>query len=408
MFTFLLYTLHAEEVFIDKNTVSLAYISKTYTYCADTNAYQTFCENKALTYIDYDHEKLPTFLHGLKQNLLPQITAYQDRDIKASVLANIKDFDGQISGEWSDSQAIDLFAKTPSTYTLSTRSNGYTGGAHGYDAVAFTNYAIDTQKPIGLDDIFMKDYNTTLVAIAEKHYKHIVGLKETQSLQDDGWFNNKFVLPENIAMTDLGLYFYYNSYEIKSYAAGHTKFLLPYSKLHDIIDPEGILGFIFKENHLFQTSFYDKEKANISLNAKVNADKTLTLTVSIRNLSYMNQGWFSLSFPQLTQKENIVKKTETGFNSVHVYPRGSKIYHQGLKKAIRSKYLLVEGENKQWNDSKKHSIDLKLKVPAKLEELVVDIRAVFKSGKRTMTVPDTYEGIKGQQGFQNYRVHIGL
>lgn len=89
MLTFLLYTLHAGEVFVNKNTLSLA---------------------------------------------------------KASVLANIKDFDDQISGEWSNSQSIDLFAK----YTLSTRSNGYTGGAHGYGAVGFTNYAIDTQKLIGL------------------------------------------------------------------------------------------------------------------------------------------------------------------------------------------------------------------------------------------------------------------
>ena len=93
MLTFLLYTLHAGEVFVNKNTLSLA---------------------------------------------------------KASVLANIKDFDDQISGEWSNSQSIDLFAKIPATYTLSTRSDGYTGGAHGYGAVGFTNYAIDTQKLIGL------------------------------------------------------------------------------------------------------------------------------------------------------------------------------------------------------------------------------------------------------------------
>lgn len=408
LFTFLIYTLQAEEVFVNKNMVSLGHIHRSYTYCVDTQEYQTFCENKALTYIDYDHDNVPHFLHGLKQNLLPYITTYNKRDTKGSVLANMKDSHGQLSGNWYENQTIDLFAKTPVSYTLSTRSSGYTGGAHGYHAVSFTNYAIDTQKPIHLDDLFVKDYNTTLAAIAEKHYKYIVGLKETQSLQDDGWFDNKFILPENIAITDFGLYLYYNFYEIKPYAAGHTKFLLPYSKLDSIIDPQGMLGVILKKNHFFHTSFYDKEKASFSLNTKVNTDKTLTLTVSIKNLSYMNQGWFSLSFPQLTKKQNIVRKTAEGFSSVHVYPRRSKIYHQGLKKAIQSTYLLVEGENKQWNDNKKHNISLRMKVPAKLKELVVDMRAAFKSGKRMMTVPDAYDGVKGQQGFSNYRITIGL
>jgi len=408
MCLFMYTQLFSQEVFVDTSKLSLGQITLSNKYCKQIKRNASLCKSQELNYIDYDETDLPSFLHGLKKHLEPIVNAYRHNDLKSSILSDIKDFNADISGDWYDNSHIELFAKTPNTYTLSTTTNGYSGGAHGYYAVHFENYSVETQKALKLDDIFLKDYNQTLIKIAETHYRHTYGLTPKQSLENDGWFENKFVLAENIAITPQGLYFHYNSYEIKSYAAGQTEFLLPYNKLHKIIDPKGTLGFVLQHQENFHTAFYDKEKASITLDTHINPDKTITLTAIITNLSYLDKGWFSLSFPQLKNTQNIIKKEYKGFESLHLYPKGSKVYNQEYKKAVRSHYLLVEAETSKWRYDDNHTITLLLKALPQQKELIVDIRTAFKSSDKTITIPNGYEGTKGQQGYHNYRVFIGL
>jgi predicted RNA binding protein YcfA (HicA-like mRNA interferase family) len=128
----------------------------------------------------------------------------------------------------------------------------------------------------------------------------------------------------------------------------------------------------------------------------------------MQNLSYENKGWLSLSFPQLTAKEAIKNIQTQGFKSVQAYPKGSSIYHNEHKKAVKSTYLLVEGEDTQWSYNDTHSITLSVVPPSTEKELILDIRGNFKSKEKSIMLPNEYEGIKGQQGFTNYRVFIAL
>ena len=404
MFTQLL----SQELFIDQNKLTLGQITSSSTYCKKINLESSLCNSKKLSYIDYNDPNLPSFLTGLQQNIQTVIQAYEKNTIKTPVLENIQEFGAEFSGEWYNNHSITLFAKTPTTYTLSTISNGYTGGAHGYYTVHFDTYSIATQKPIKLDDLFIDDYNQTLMHIAEDHYKRTHELQPKQSLEDEGWFENKFVLAENIAITPQGLYFHYNSYEIQPYSAGQATFLLPYHTLYTIINPKGPLGFTLKNKDTFHTSFYDNETIFITLDTQINPDKTITLTATMSNLSFLEKGWFSLSFPQLQTTHSLVKKGYKGFETLKLYPKGSKVYHRKYKKAVSSHYLLVEAEVSHWEYKKENSITLLLKLPPQQKELIVDIHATVKSKNKTITIPDELEGIEGQQGYDNYRMFIGL
>ena len=408
IFIFILGLLHAEEIFIDTGSLSLAQITVSHKYCKQTSKEHSLCKSKKLNYIDYEDTDLPSFLKGLKNILKPVVDKYKNSDLKHSTLSDIKDFNSDISGDWYDEASITLFAKTVTTYTLATTSSGYSGGAHGYYSVHYDNYSTDTQQALRLDDLFIKDYKKELIQITQSHYKRTHELQPRQSLQDDGWFENKFLLAENIAITPEGLYFHYNSYEIKPYAAGHTTFLLPYSEIRSIINPQGPLRFTFQNNKHFHTMFYDKEQASISIDADINPDKSITLTAQMTNLSYLNKGWFSLSFPQLQSTQHIQKKEPIGFTSLHTYPKGSRVYHKKYNKAVSSHYLLVEGEDNQWKYNDSHTITLTLKVPMQQKELILDIRALLKSKTKTLPIPNDYEGIEGQQGYTNYRIFIGL
>ena len=408
LLSFMLFVSDAQERFVDADSLNLAHISLQEQYCKSIKPTQKLCKSKKLSYIDYDDTKLPTFLKGIKQHIEPVVLAYKADDLKKSTLSDLKEFSGDISGEWEDESSIELFAKTATTYTLSTSSSGYSGGAHGYHGMQFDNYNIQTGAKLTLDDLFVADYNQTLHAIAKEHYKASMGLKAQQPLTDDNWFDDNFVLASAFAITANGLYFFYNSYEIKPYAAGNTEFMLPYSKLKSIINPKGVLGFALEDNKTSHTLFKQDEALSLDISAQPQPDGTVQITASMQNLSYENKGWLSLSFPQLTAKEAIKNIQTQGFKSVQAYPKGSNIYNNEHKKAVKSAYLLVEGEDTQWQYNDTHSITLSVVPPSTDKELILDIRGNFKSKEKSIMLPKEYEGIKGQQGFTNYRVFIAL
>ena len=236
----------AQQRFLDPGEYHLSIRTLSEKYCTRIDKDRTFCEGKKLSYLDTDVRNLPAFLKGAHTFIDPILDDYRKENLKKEVFDTIKELDGDVRGEWYGETRIDLFAKTPTTYTLAIESNGYTGGAHGYDTVGYTNVSIATQKKLTLRELFLPGTEEKLKAVALKFYRMQHNLKPFQPLTDDDWFENRFVLAENFAITPRGLYFLYNRYEIKPYAAGQTSFFLPYGAVRDLIDPQGPLAFAIR------------------------------------------------------------------------------------------------------------------------------------------------------------------
>jgi len=399
---------HSREIFVKKENLNLGHITLFESYCKNITSSQKLCKSKKLSYIDYDDVNLPAFLQKIKEPISPIVQKYEADNLKANTLKDIEAFHSEISGNWSYENSIDFFAKTSTTYTLSTLSSGYEGGAHGYYYEGYDTYTIQTNKKLTLDDLFVADYNQTLHHIAQKHYKKLNALAPNQPLTNDGWFEDKFILAENFAITPRGLYFFYNQYEIKPYALGTTAFMLPYSKIRHIINPKGALGFALEKGYAIDAYFEEKEEISLEITTQKQVGGKIKVIAKMKNLSYLNHGWLSLSFPQLSTNASKNKLENVGFSNLHTYPKGSKIYHHTLKKAIRSSYLLVEGEDNQWKHDKINTITLTLTPPPNQKELILDIRGNLKSKTDMLMLPNRYKGTTGQQGFTNYRVFIDL
>ena len=397
-----------EELFVDQDGLNLGHITLSDKYCKSIKSSYTLCKSKKLSYIDYDATDLPAFLQNIKTHISPVVDKYKADDLKMSTLDILKDMDGEINGDWNNDSSIDLFAKTPSTYTLSTISSGYEGGAHGYYNESYDNFDIKTNAKLRLNDLFLPDTNQTLHEIAQTHYKKHFGLAPAQPLTDDEWFEDKFVLAQNFAITSRGLYFFYNQYEIKSYASGPTEFMLPYSKIQHLIDPKSALSFVLEGGRPFHAYFKQDDQMLIEVDAAVQPDGKVKITAKMKNLSFINRGWFSLSFPQLSNKNPKDSQLNEGFVKVNTYPKGSKVYNQELKKTVHSNYLLIEGEDNNWDYDKVNTITLTITPSASEKELILDIRGNLKSKEKTIMLPNEYDGVKGQQGFTNYRVFIDL
>lgn len=115
---------------------------------------------------------------------------------------------------------------------LSTYS--YAGGAHPNSFVYLINFDAQSGAALKLSDV-VRD-TARLRELAETAFREARGLSPDESLAEAGFFwGEDFALPENFALTEEGLYLFYNPYEAAAYAAGPTEFTIGREELSGLL-----------------------------------------------------------------------------------------------------------------------------------------------------------------------------
>lgn len=109
------------------------------------------------------------------------------------------------------------------------------GAAHPSGQSTVLNFDAKSGNIISLNNLMLVDYTSRLNSIAEKLFIEENG--------KEGWdFKpGKFRLCKDFAITNEGLRFYFDSYEIGPYAMGAPEVLIPYGAISDLIRPYGPL-----------------------------------------------------------------------------------------------------------------------------------------------------------------------
>ena len=107
------------------------------------------------------------------------------------------------------------------------------GGAHPGSGIYLRNFIPSTGDSLGLGMVFGDEAIKELTEIGEMEFNKKYPLAEGESYDQAGyWFKDDvFLLTPNFAFTSEGLWFYYNEYEIASYATGPQEILIPYEKI---------------------------------------------------------------------------------------------------------------------------------------------------------------------------------
>jgi hypothetical protein len=101
------------------------------------------------------------------------------------------------------------------------------GGAHGNSNVTFFNF--DTSgKRLNFNDLFTN--HRELTKKAKAYFE-----EETQGSGINYFPDEEFHLPANIGFNDEGVIFFYNVYEIASYADGITEFTIPFEEIESYL-----------------------------------------------------------------------------------------------------------------------------------------------------------------------------
>lgn len=137
---------------------------------------------------------------------------------------------------------MDVLKQKPSYLSIKYSHADYAGGAHGNSFATYLNYNPETHQELSLDSLIKPDKKKMLLTLAENIFRKNEKLSAKQSLADNYFFENGiFSLPSNFYVSDKGLVFVYNPYEIKPYVYGYTELLIPFEALKTITAPHTLL-----------------------------------------------------------------------------------------------------------------------------------------------------------------------
>ncbi len=122
----------------------------------------------------------------------------------------------------------------------------YSGGAHGNGFLGYYNFDLNNSEILMLSDLIEPGSYEKVTKVAEKIFREVTEVGDRDLNEAGYWFEeSKFHLNENFLITEKGLTFFYNSYEIAPYAGGPTELEIPYSAIKDFIKKDGPLKFLF-------------------------------------------------------------------------------------------------------------------------------------------------------------------
>ena len=152
------------------------------------------------------------------------------------------------SQAWTVERTGEAKLNKANIFSIDYTEYAFTGGAHPNTFVSFKNFNLNSGEEITFDELFSLEKQQELTKIAEQKFRKLKQMSPDDDLGSAGfWFeNNEFSLNDNFLITEKGLVFYYNNYEITAYAFGPTELEIPYTKIKMLIDESSILKYLVK------------------------------------------------------------------------------------------------------------------------------------------------------------------
>lgn len=131
---------------------------------------------------------------------------------------------------WYFKGKVSVLIASDSLVSLQVDTEEFTGAAHASFATNFVNIDPTSGRPYLLGALLRNGYESELTRLGEEDLRRQMALDESDSLSlnfgDEG-----FKLNDNYGFRPEGIVFYYNTYELGSYAEGPTEVLIPYELL---------------------------------------------------------------------------------------------------------------------------------------------------------------------------------
>lgn len=159
--------------------------------------------------------------------------------------AGLKEEFSDYSVPWTLERVCALLLDTAGVVSVRFEESSFLGGAHGLRIVHLASFDPSSGRRLTYADLFQPGFDSAFASIAEREFRAVRGIPDSQSLSDAGFWieEGKLEPPPNVAVGKEALILYYNAYEIAPYALGPTELYIPLVSLKSIIRRNGPLDF---------------------------------------------------------------------------------------------------------------------------------------------------------------------
>ncbi len=173
-------------------------------------------------------------------NLNRMKQSYADNYVSSNQELYKSNIGGQ-SMNWESLEFMHILYNDRNFLTFYTISYAFTGGAHGMEVFDFNVVDLKTGKIISLAEIFAADQETALTALLTREFQKLNNVKPGQKLTEAGFFVDEVKPSRNFYITDEGIGFFYNHYEIAPYSNGPSNCFLTYEELRPLMRKDSVL-----------------------------------------------------------------------------------------------------------------------------------------------------------------------
>lgn len=153
---------------------------------------------------------------------------YRETNLDFLAQAENQDYDGFLSWEYITSGEFTGLYKDYTTYTVSKYY--YFGGAHGTSWTDALVFDLRDGHVIEEHELFKEDYKPFLSSILTKHAKANAETSENFTL-----LVSEIEPNGNFEVSEDGITYIYNPYDIAPYSSGTVRIAVPWSELHPIL-----------------------------------------------------------------------------------------------------------------------------------------------------------------------------
>ncbi len=148
-----------------------------------------------------------------------------------------KNFNGEFGAafNWQSFSESRVVFNNKYILSLQVSRYEYTGGAHGFSSSEFRVIDLKSAKRLKLEDVFNKNYRSSLIKLIEQNLRTTFRISKEKTLEEGGLLVPAVEPTENFFLTDKGIGFVYNPYEIAAYSYGNVEVFLSFDQVSKII-----------------------------------------------------------------------------------------------------------------------------------------------------------------------------
>lgn len=133
-------------------------------------------------------------------------------------------------------------------FVYAIEKNIFTGGAHGIETKNYYNFDLKTGKLITEVDLFIPNFKDSLTQLIKKR----IVSESTENndkqpifnLDESEYWTDSIKPNSNFYITDLGLKYVFNPYEIAPFSMGETEIFLSFNSIKNILKPENPISYL--------------------------------------------------------------------------------------------------------------------------------------------------------------------